>query len=197
MVGTIQSTRKPAVQPGLFQSMASCMNRTFVVQMKAFQRNKPQSTIKQIRQPFFIEPAAGRAKLRKLLPFPSRIRIGRPAKHSRKRWPLLPYNGVRKMPVRKRKEHTSATGRQRSYRPAKPCSPSAHRRPSSAVPLPCRQKSSPPATAPIQRGRPHRRNKNLFHQTAGRNVYQTPFSYHQANTSGHQKGDSADQQDRT
>lgn len=79
------------------------------------------------------------------------------------------------MPVRKRKEHTSATGRQRSYRPAKPCSPSAHRRPSSAVPLPCRQKSSPPATAPIQRGRPHRRNKNLFHQTAGRNVYQTPF----------------------
>ena len=43
MVGTIQSTRKPAVQPGLFQSMASCMNRTFVVQMKAFQRNKPQS----------------------------------------------------------------------------------------------------------------------------------------------------------
>lgn len=53
MVGTIQSTRKPAVQPGLFQSMASCMNRTFVVQMKAFQRNKPQSTIKQIRQPFF------------------------------------------------------------------------------------------------------------------------------------------------
>ena len=66
------------------------------------------------------------------------------------------------MPVRKRKEHTSATGRQRSYRPAKPCSPSAHRRPSSAVPLPCRQKSSPPATAPIQRGRPHRRNKNLF-----------------------------------
>ncbi|CAG9879652.1 hypothetical protein M076_4628 [Bacteroides fragilis str. 2-F-2  len=46
MVGTIQSTRKPAVQPGLFQSMASCMNRTFVVQMKAFQRNKPQSTIK-------------------------------------------------------------------------------------------------------------------------------------------------------
>ena len=48
MVGTIQSTRKPAVQPGLFQSMASCMNRTFVMQgqMKATQRNKPQSTIK-------------------------------------------------------------------------------------------------------------------------------------------------------
>ena len=53
MVGTIQSTRKPAVQPGLFQSMASCMNRTFVVQMKAFQRNKPQSTIKTNPQPFF------------------------------------------------------------------------------------------------------------------------------------------------
>lgn len=39
--------------------------------------------------------------------------------------------------------------------------------------------------------------RTFFHQTAGRNVYQTPFSYHQANTSGHQKGDSADQQDRT
>ena len=64
MVGTIQSTRKPAVQPGLFQSMASCMNRTFVVQMKAF-HNKNKSGNRS-----FIEPAAGRAKLRKLLPFP-------------------------------------------------------------------------------------------------------------------------------
>lgn len=71
MVGTIQSTRKPAVQPGLFQSMASCMNRTFVVQMKAFQRNKPQSHNKnKSGNRSFIEPAAGRAKLRKLLPFP-------------------------------------------------------------------------------------------------------------------------------
>lgn len=41
MVGTIQSTRKLAVQPGLFQSMVSCMNRTFVVQMKATQETNP------------------------------------------------------------------------------------------------------------------------------------------------------------
>ena len=63
MVGTIQSTRKPAVQPGLFQSMASCMNRTFVVQMKAFQRNKPQSTIK-------TNPATVLLYLKSATPFP-------------------------------------------------------------------------------------------------------------------------------
>lgn len=38
--------KKTCRTTGSFQSMASCMNRTFVVQMKAFQRNKPQSTIK-------------------------------------------------------------------------------------------------------------------------------------------------------
>ena len=71
MVGTIQSTRKPAVQPGLFQSMASCMNRTFVVQMKAFQRKQtPVHNKNKSGNRSFIEPAAGRAKLRKLLPFP-------------------------------------------------------------------------------------------------------------------------------
>ena len=70
MVGTIQSTRKPAVQPGLFQSMASCMNRTLSANESLPKKQTPVHNKNKSGNRSFIEPAAGRAKLRKLLPFP-------------------------------------------------------------------------------------------------------------------------------
>lgn len=198
MVGTIQSTRKPAVQPGLFQSMASCMNRTFVVQMKAFQRNKPQSTIKQIRQPFFYRTGCRTSQIAETVTVslpesesadPQSIHesaglFSRIMEYGRCRFVsvrniLQQLDGSEVTVLRNHVVHPHTAVLLRQYL---------------CLAVKSLLLQQPPQYREVAR---IEETRTFFHQTAGRNVYQTPFSYHQANTSGHQKGDSADQQDRT